>query len=47
MICSTEELIVALADKLWKGKRDEALELMVIDEDSKGHVRLSRSFKQK
>lgn len=26
-----EELLVALADKLWKGKRDEALELRVID----------------
>jgi putative nucleotidyltransferase with HDIG domain len=35
MICSTEELIIALADKLWKGKRDEALELMVIDEAAK------------
>ncbi|HEX9062223.1 MAG TPA: HD domain-containing protein [Clostridia bacterium] len=35
MICSIEELIVALADKLWKGKRDEDLELMVIDEVAK------------
>jgi hypothetical protein len=26
-----EELTVALADKLWKGKREEALELLVID----------------
>lgn len=29
---SLEERIVALADKLWKGKRDSALELNVIDE---------------
>lgn len=28
---SFEELSVALADKLWKGKREEALELLVID----------------
>jgi hypothetical protein len=27
-----EERVVALADKLWKGKRDAALELSVIDE---------------
>lgn len=35
MDCSIEELIVALSDKLWKGKRDEVLELMVIDEIAK------------
>jgi hypothetical protein len=29
---SFEEHVVALADKLWKGKRDSALELIVIDE---------------
>jgi len=29
---SFEELVVALADKLWKGRREAALELMVIDE---------------
>lgn len=29
--CSLEELIVALADKLWKGKREDALEAMVIE----------------
>lgn len=29
---SFEERLVALADKLWKGKREEALELLVIDE---------------
>ena len=31
MHVSLEELLVALADKLWKGKRVEALELLVID----------------
>jgi len=31
MECSLEELIVALADTLWKGKRIDALELEVID----------------
>jgi len=31
MECSVEELIIALSDKLWKGKRVEALELKVID----------------
>jgi len=31
MECSIEELLIALADKLWKGKRVEALELLVID----------------
>jgi len=31
MQVTVEELIVALADQLWKGKRDEALELRVID----------------
>jgi hypothetical protein len=29
---SFEERMVALADKLWKGKRDSALELSIIDE---------------
>ncbi|MGJ7529683.1 hypothetical protein [Variovorax sp. GB1P17] len=29
---SLEELSVALADKLWKGKREEDLELLVIDQ---------------
>jgi hypothetical protein len=29
---SFEERLIALADKLWKGKREEALELLVIDE---------------
>jgi len=29
---SLEERLVALADKLWKGKREEALELNIIDE---------------
>lgn len=28
---SFEELVVALSDKLWKGKREEQLELLVID----------------
>ena len=32
MKCSIEELLIALSDKLWKGKRVEALELCVIDE---------------
>ncbi len=31
MSCSLEELIVALADKLWKGKRVEKLEHKVIE----------------
>ena len=31
MECSLEELLIALADKLWKGKRVEELELEVID----------------
>ncbi|WP_390590849.1 hypothetical protein [Simiduia litorea] len=31
MDCSIEELIIALSDKLWKGKRVEELELKVID----------------
>ncbi|MCX7747471.1 MAG: HD domain-containing protein [Clostridia bacterium] len=35
MSCSIEELIVALSDNLWKGKRDEILELMVIDDVAK------------
>ncbi|MEP6861634.1 MAG: HD domain-containing protein [Deltaproteobacteria bacterium] len=29
---SLEDQLVALADKLWKGKRDEALERVVVDE---------------
>ena len=37
---SLEERVVALADKLWKGKRDSDLELNVIDEIA---VRLSVS----
>ncbi len=32
--CSLEELLVALVDKLWKGKRDVDLETRVIDEIS-------------
>ncbi len=32
MEVSFEELLVALSDKLWKGKREENLELRVIDE---------------
>lgn len=32
MQCSLEELLVALSDKLWKGKREEPLELAVIDQ---------------
>lgn len=31
MDCTLEELVVALADKLWKGKRDGDLELTAID----------------
>ncbi|MCX2779953.1 HD domain-containing protein [Microbulbifer thermotolerans] len=31
MECSTEELIIALADSLWKGRRAELLELEIID----------------
>ncbi len=31
MECSIEELLIALADKLWKGKRVESLEMEVID----------------
>ncbi len=34
MECSLEELLIALADKLWKGKRVEALEMRVIEEIS-------------
>jgi hypothetical protein len=33
--CSFEELLVALADNLWKGKREEELELMVVDQTAK------------
>lgn len=29
--CSLEELIIALADNLWKGKRNEALEARVVE----------------
>jgi hypothetical protein len=32
MDCSLEELVIALADHLWKGKRSPELELAVIDE---------------
>lgn len=32
MECSLEELLIALSDKLWKGKRIEALELKIIDQ---------------
>jgi putative nucleotidyltransferase with HDIG domain len=35
MEVSFEELLVALSDKLWKGKRDSPLELRVIDEAAK------------
>jgi len=38
---SFEERSVALADKLWKGKREEALELSVIDEAA-ARLRLTR-----
>lgn len=31
MECSFEELLIALSDKLWKGKRVESLELEVVD----------------
>ncbi|WGL16025.1 HD domain-containing protein [Microbulbifer bruguierae] len=31
MECSLEELLIALSDKLWKGKRVEKLELQVVD----------------
>ena len=31
MDCSFEELLIALSDKLWKGKRVESLELKVVD----------------
>ena len=31
MDCSTEELLIALSDKLWKGNRVEVLELAVVD----------------
>ncbi|MFK8012689.1 MAG: HD domain-containing protein [Marinicellaceae bacterium] len=31
MECSLEELLIALSDKLWKGKRVASLELIVID----------------
>ncbi len=31
MGCSDEELLIALSDKLWKGKRVPGLELLVID----------------
>lgn len=35
MECSLEELIIALADKLWKGKREVELEKKVIERISK------------
>ena len=35
MECSLEELLIALSDKLWKGKRVEPLELEVIDRIAK------------
>jgi putative nucleotidyltransferase with HDIG domain len=35
MDCSLEELVVALADTLWKGKRDEGLENKIVDEISR------------
>ncbi len=35
MEVSFEELLVALSDKLWKGKRDSALELRTVDEAAK------------
>ena len=35
MDCTLEEILVALADTLWKGKRDEKLETRVIEEISK------------
>jgi hypothetical protein len=35
MQCSLEELVVALADTLWKGQRNSALEKRVIDLVSK------------
>jgi hypothetical protein len=41
MPCSLEELVVALADTLWKGRRNETLEKRVIDQVS---GRLEQSF---
>lgn len=35
MECSTEELLVALSDKLWKGQRSRDLELLIIDRAAK------------
>jgi hypothetical protein len=35
MDCSIEELLIALSDKLWKGKREETLEKRVIEEVAK------------
>lgn len=35
MTCSLEELLVALADALWKGVRREALEKKVVDETAR------------
>ncbi len=35
MECTLEELIIALSDNLWKGKRIESLELQVIDHIAK------------
>ncbi|WP_444927082.1 hypothetical protein ACJJI4_03585 [Microbulbifer sp. TRSA002] len=31
MVCSLEELLIALSEKLWKGNRVEDLELLNID----------------
>jgi hypothetical protein len=41
MPCSLEELLVALADSLWKGKRDAALEKRVVEAISE---RLGKGF---
>lgn len=41
MACSLEELLIALADKLWKGKREPLLETFVIDEVAQ-HLGLAR-----
>ena len=35
MECSIEEMLIALSDKLWKGKREEELEKRVINELAK------------
>jgi hypothetical protein len=41
MPCSLEELVVALADTLWKGKRDASLEKQVMEVISE---RLGQNF---